>query len=245
MTKDRVNLILQKWSQYFPSSETPIGIFYSDELHGAEDVKKPAPNPHGYTCIFAQMSRLHKGQALAFSCDNLGCWGSINNIFDGPFCEEATVNLLCNIEKFKKDADGVLRMRDVSPKVEPHGKYLIMKPLNLLTEEDEPEIFLCFAKPDTIAALHSLACFDDSELDAVMTPFGSGCEMAIKFALAESRKERPRCVLGGMDVAMRACLKADVMTFSIPAKRFQEMVDNMDISFLDTYIWKGLKNGQR
>ena len=76
----------------------------------------------------------------------------------------------------------------------------------------------------------------------MIVPFGSGCEQAFKFAFSEAKKENPRAVLGGMDVAMRGCMKHDQQTFSVAASTFYNMVGNMDKSFLNTYIWQGLKS---
>lgn len=258
--------IINKWQEYFPKQEMPIAVFYADTLHGAEYVKKPADNPRGYTCMFAQLAKaaiereqsgarsgsaereqarpkvmVHRGEAVAFDKDNLGCWGAIENLFGGPFVEDATVRLLVEIEKFKADREQVLALNRINPKAEQTGKYIIFKPVELLTGEDVPEIFCIFAKPDVIAALHTLVSFDNTRIDNVIVPFGSGCEQAFKFAFSEAKKENPRAVLGTMDVAMRGCMKHDRQTFSVAAATFYNMVMNMDKSFLNTYIWQGLK----
>lgn len=93
-----------------------------------------------------------------------------------------------------------------------------------------------------ISALHTWASFDISKLDNVIVPHGAGCEVMLTFAFAETEKEIPRCILGGMDTAMRLCLKPDMQTFSIAYKRFEQMVSFVDDTFLDTYIWQPLKN---
>lgn len=73
----------------------------------------------------------------------------------------------------------------------------------MLTESDNPAIYCVFAKPDVISALHTLSSFDNTRIDNVIVPFGSGCEQMLTFAFAEARKENPRAILGGMDTAMR------------------------------------------
>lgn len=239
MNKQR---IIEKWQRYFPEQEMPIAVFYSDDLHGAEYVKKPAENPRGYTCMFAQMAKVHRGQAVAFDINNIGCFGAMGSLFNGHYDEDVTVKLLVEIEKFKVDREQVNILHQISPTVEPTGRYIIFKPLELLEDGDEPEIFCVFAKPDVIAALHTLASYDNTRIDNVIVPFGSGCEGSFKYALAEARKENPRAVVGGMDVAMRGCIKPELQTFSVAAKMFYNMVDNMDRTFLNTYIWQGLKN---
>ena len=233
--------IISKWQNYFAGQEMPVAVFYADTLHGAEYVKKPAENPRGYACMFAQLAKVHHGECVAFDKDNLGCWGAIENLFGGPFIEDATVRLLVEIEKFKANREQVLALNNINPKATPTGKYVIFKPFKSLTEDDKPEIFCIFAKPDVIAALHTLVSFDNTRIDNVIVPFGSGCEQAIKFAFSEANKENPRAVLGGMDVAMRGCMKQEMQIFSFAASTFYNMVGNMDKSFLNTYIWQGLK----
>ncbi len=63
----------------------------------------------------------------------------------------------------------------------------------------------------------------------------------LTFAFDEATKEQPRAILGGMDTAMRGCVKQDLLTFSVAAQMFERMVGNMDSSFLTTYIWEPLK----
>lgn len=74
------------------------------------------------------------------------------------------------------------------------------------------------------------------------TLHGAGCEVMLTFAFAETGNEQPRCILGGMDTAMRSCLKQNIQTFSIAYKRFEQMVSFAEKTFLDTYIWQPLKN---
>lgn len=233
--------VLDLWKRYFPNAELPVAVFYSDTLHGAEYPKKPADNQRGYTCLYAQLSRVHKGEALAFDPENLGCFGAMKSIYGG-YNEDAEVRLLVDIERFKKDRECVRAMCSVNPKATPRGRYIIFKPWDTLTEEDQPELICLFARADMISALHTWASFDISSLDNVIVPHGAGCEVMLSFAFAETDKPQPRCVLGGMDTAMRMCLKPDIQTFSIAYKRFEQMVGFADDTFLDTYIWQPLKN---
>ena len=61
--------IMGKWLKYFPEQEMPIAVFYADDLHGSELVEKPKENPRGYTCMFAQLAKVHRGRSVAFSKD--------------------------------------------------------------------------------------------------------------------------------------------------------------------------------
>ncbi len=234
-------LVKEKWETYFPNTAQPIGAFYADSLHGAEYVEKPAPNPHGYTCMFAQMTRLHSGRSLAFDVENLGCFGSSQILFGRNSPEETTVQLMVEVERFKKDAEQVRLMMKNGPQALPTGRYVVMKPLEQIVAGDEPQIYCIFARPDAIAALHCLAGFDDSRADAVIVPFGSGCEQLLGYPFSERRKPNPRAVLGGMDPAQRCCMKPDLQTFAVTAGKFRSMVENMDDTFLNTFVWEAIR----
>lgn len=236
------NTALNKWQKYFPQAELPVAVFYSDELCGAEYAPTPPQSKRGYVCLFAQLSKVHHGTSIAFDVENIGCWGALRNIFGGPYQEDITVDLLVNIEKFKCDREQTNILHQINPLAHPTGRYLIFKPLDQLAENDNPAIFVFFAKPDVISALHTLSSFDNTRIDNVIAPFGAGCEQLLTFAFDEARKENPRAILGGMDTAMRTCVKSDLLTFSVAAPMFERMVNNMDKSFLTTYIWKPLIN---
>lgn len=232
---------ITSWAKYFLSVPMPYAAFYCDDLYDAEYVKKPAENSKGFTCIFTQMAKLRKGISLAFDADNIGCYGAIKNLYGRTYNEEVTVKLLVEIERFKQDREQVVNWYSNQAKAKPLGKYFIIKSFNKLEKDDKPSIYFCFVKPDIIAALHTLACFDDSRIDAVIAPFGAGCEQMFLYAFDEASKNNPRCILCGLDTSMRTCLKSDLLGFSIPAKKFEIMVANMDDSFLNTHTWEALK----
>ena len=62
----------------------------------------------------------------------------------------------------------------------------------------------------------------------------------VGFPLKELDSEAPKAVLGGLDTGMRACLKPDLLIFSVPWPRFLVMIENMDASFLGTHVWEAL-----
>lgn len=217
-----------------------MGVFYSDNLSDEIYPTKPLANSRGYTCLFAQLAKLHNGTPLAFDIENLGCFGSILNIFGGIYNEEVTCRLLVEIERFKANNELANKLREINPVAHPKGRYIVFKPLDKLTEKDNPEIFCIFGNPDMMSALHTLVGFDKTRIDNVIVPFGAGCEQMITFAFAEAEKDSPRAILGGMDTAMRGCLKSNTLTFSVSASTFKRMIYNAESTFLETYIWKGL-----
>lgn len=103
-----------KWREYFTQAEMPVAVFYSDELCGAEYAPAPPQSKRGYVCLFAQLSKVHHGTALAFDAENIGCWGALRNLFGGPYQEDITVDLLVNIEKFKINREQTVLSSTVS-----------------------------------------------------------------------------------------------------------------------------------
>jgi hypothetical protein len=70
---------------------------------------------------------------------------------------------------------------------------------------------------------------------------GAGCASIIGYAVEEARSEAPRCILGMFDVSARPHVPAEIITFTIPMRRFEQMVENMEESFLITKSWETLR----
>jgi hypothetical protein len=56
--------------------------------------------------------------------------------------------------------------------------------------------------------------------------------------LAASERGSRECFIGMTDPSARKVLPADIMSFSIPFKRFLEMEENADKSFFHTGTWQ-------
>jgi hypothetical protein len=109
-----------------------------------------------------------------------------------------------------------------------------MKPLGEVTDEeiDEVAIVVFMANPGQLSALATLANFDRSTNDNVITLFGSGCGSVVHQVLEQAHSERPKAVIGLTDITARKYIDRDVLSFSVPFKRFLEMEANVDESFL-------------
>lgn len=128
------------------------------------------------------------------------------------------------------------------PILEAPGNYLVFKRWDKLTELDYPLAVIFFADPDVLSGLFTLANFDSADPNAVISPMGSGCSTLVMQPLLEAAKESPKCILGMFDVSARPYIPKNILSFSIPMRRFSEMVTNMDESFLATKSWSEIKN---
>jgi hypothetical protein len=140
-------------------------------------------------------------------------------------------------ERYKKSPDLVKAYLETHPPFQAPGRYLVFKRWDKLEPEDEPLAVICFAKPDMLAGLFALANYDRSDLHGVITPMGSGCSSIISYPFMEAKSESPNCILGMFDVSARPRVPESELTFTIPMKRFEQMVLNMDDSFLITPSW--------
>lgn len=121
------------------------------------------------------------------------------------------------------------------------GQNIVFKRWDMLTESDEPEVVVFFAKPDVLSGLFTLASFDRPGNDGVIAPFGAGCGSIVHYPYLESLSDDPKAVIGMFDPSARPCVAEDVLTFAVPIKMFEKMIGYMEESFLITGTWKTIR----
>jgi len=140
-------------------------------------------------------------------------------------------------ERYKKSPDLVKEYLKNAPAFEAPDKYLVFKRWDKLLEKDNPIGVIFFATADVLSGLFTLANFDRIDPHGVIAPMGSGCSSIVNYPLVESMSSHPSCVLGMFDVSARPCVPEYTLTFAISMNRFEEMIHNMDESFLITRSW--------
>ncbi len=228
------------WRKYFGKADLPIAFYYTDN---EEDVETLEP-PLGHHCIIADLVKAARGRSLRFGADSFGCSGAERYTgFTNTIRPDFEHFLSCGIpgkvdgERYKKSPDLVKKAIRNMPRLEAPKKHIIFKRLDMLSEKDDPEAFIFFARPDVLSGLFTLANFDEEEPNAVIAPFCAGCGSIIQYPYLEQRSDRPRCILGMFDVSARPYVSRNTLSFAVPAKKFIRMVDNMEESFLITPSW--------
>lgn len=231
---------IQLWRKHFNGSELPITFYYSDEEGHAEMVEPPSEQK----CLICDLSSVRNGKSLCFSVDSVGCGGGKRYL---GFVQELRPNfeyfLSCGIpgrmegERYKKSPELVKEVITKLPKFKAPGEFIIFKRWDLLEPSDNPDIVIFFAPPDVLSGLFTLTNFDETDPNGVVAPFGAGCGTIVQYPYLEKNSEHPRAVLGMFDVSARPCVPEDVLTFSMPMKKFVRMIENMPESFLITPSW--------
>ena len=232
------------WKQYFPGAEWPIAFYYTDDAgHG-----KPAPAADEWRCLIGDLAAVRKGNSLCFEADSIGCGGGRRYLgYAHDIQEGFEFFLSCGIPgkmegiRLKKTPELVSESIMRQPLFEAPARYIVFKRWDRLDEGDEPLAVIFFASGDAMAALHSLATFDESDTNAVIAPSGSGCSSIVYHPYRELDSDRPRAVIGMFDISARPYVPAATLTFAVPWPKFVTMAGNMAESFLITEGWDKIK----
>jgi len=230
----------EKWEKYFPGAELPIAYYYTDEVSERER----ADSRDEEHCIINSFQRTREGHTFVYSSDSPGClgWKRYTGFSQG-LRPKFEYFLSCGLpgeiegERYKKSPDLVAGYLKSHPAFKAPGRFLVFKRWDKLAARDQPFAVIFFAPPDVLSGLFVLANYDLSEPYGVISPMGSGCATIVNYPYLEAQTDQPRCVLGMFDVSARPQVLSSQLTFTIPIKRFEQMVGNMDECFLITEAW--------
>ena len=238
------NEFLLKWEKFFGKADLPFVYFYSLSPGTAT----LADESKEWSCIICELAKVRKGESLAYNEAGLGCGGSKRYFgYSKGMRPNFEYFLSCGIpgemegERYIRTPEMVREIMKKMQNIPAEGKYIIFKRWDKLEEPDEPEGVIFFATPDVLSGLFTLANFDQADGDGVITPFGSGCSSIVYRTYLENSKDNPRAILGMFDCSARPCVPKDILSFSIPIKKFITMMGNMDESFLITETWETVK----
>jgi hypothetical protein len=236
---------ISRWTKYFADAELPICYYYTDQVR-AEDMRETV---HEHRCLIGNLNRVRDGFSFVYDAGTPGCSGGKRYTgFTQKLRPKFEYFLSCGIpgemegERYKKSPDLVKAHLEQHPPFEAPGQYLVFKRWDKLVQDEQPLAVVFFATPDVLSGLFTLANYDVADVHGVITPMGSGCASIVNYPCAEAHSKHPRCVLGMFDVSARPCVPENGLTFAVLMKRFEQMVLNMDESFLITQSWNMVRN---
>lgn len=199
-------------------------------------------------CVIPMLTAAVKGRTAVFSRTTYGCEGGgiglglLDKYSEGmEYFLSTGKEGMPEAEYFKKTPElAKTYMAAISPTCISE-QYVVFKPLSEVdATQNEPKVIVFYANPDQLTALVVLANYDRPGFDNVISPFASGCQTICQIPWQEAARERPRAVIGLLDVSARPAIDADLISFSVPYARFREMEDNVPGSFLDKSEWNKL-----
>jgi hypothetical protein len=232
------------WKKYFNNAELPLIFYYTDEVGHAElAVKESAPR-----CVIGALAEVRKGSSLCLNGDSIGCPGGRRYLgFADSIMPNFEYFLSYGIpgelegERYSKSPELVKKIMEQMPVFEAPGRFIVFKRWDNLSNHDDPEVVIFFAEPDVLSGLFTLFRFDEIDRDIVYAPFGSGCSTIVQYPYFEKISYHPRAVIGMFDPSARPYVPKNVITFSVPMRKFITMIENMEESFLITRTWGNIQ----
>jgi len=236
---------IRLWEKYFSSHELPITFYYTENPSGSTIV--PPKRVH-HSCLIAEIQKVRSGASLAFREDSLACGGAKRYLgYTNDIRENFRYFLSCGIpgelegERYKRTPEIVDETQLHLVNIGAEDKYIVFKRWDKLSDEDSPDAVIFFCTPDVMSGLYTLINFDTVEPTQVTAPFGPGCASIIHFPYLEQQKDDPKCIIGMFDPSARPHVGRFELTFTIPMKRFEKIVNYMEESFLITKTWDTIK----
>jgi uncharacterized protein (DUF169 family) len=241
--------------------DEPMGMFYDDNKPLEGFSPKPTNLPtrekekkgeidwqetfSQFSCVIGHIWRARKKRTIAyFNEQQFGCPGGAFYLgYMKPQTETIIHYVSSGIpgqmsgEMYCESPDELRRIFDTIDPVPAPKKYCILKPLHLFKSEEEPELIVFFARPETLCGLHQLAAFVTNDPEVVTSPWGAACTNIITWPRKYLTQGLNKAVLGGWDPSARKFFKTDELTFTVPYAMFNEMLERFEESFLTTQTW--------
>lgn len=218
----------------------PVAVYRAESCPEGEKVLQFQEGKWG--CVVAMLNAASKGSTAAL-CDRMvACRGGKAGLGLRKFRLGEIEYFLSTGGKGPRDGEFYKKSPELArkyieglPDVRTE-RYIIFRPLSALGDET-PETVVFLVNADQLSGLVTLANYDSAVQDNVRALFGAGCAQAILYGLDENIRGTGLCYIGLTDPSARTHISKELLSFSIPYKRFLEMEENVEGSFLHTETW--------
>ena len=208
-----------------------------------------------FGCIYRTIPRVLAGETFTFALESCSCSGFDHNTGlrdDMPNTPGGFGIFLSHGsdqqwtppgEKFKCDPETAEAMFECLPK-DVMGGFDALK-FEPYREGMHPDIVVAYCNPDQLSAMIVLHGYDKAEYDRVIATTSSGCASMVRIPLDELRREKPRAVITGTDLAARKFMKEGELAFAVTGPEFDKMLAVTEECFFHSPVWKPVRNRLR
>lgn len=234
---------LMAFSDALALREMPFAAFSTNA------VPEGALTPKNSRCIIGvlRLARKRRQVVTVMNHDNLCPGGRVYANLEGavtdfiPAFVSTGMEGVFEGERYCKNPEVVVQYLDqVRLKADPLP-YRIFKPVDMLTENEVPEVVVFFENPDVLSGLFTLVQFETGDNDSIIAPFGAGCAGIYTWVKRYLEEGKERAVIAGFDPSARPFMAPDELTFAMPYTMFLRLMSCYRESFLFTHSWQTIK----
>ncbi len=202
-------------------------------------------------CVIAMLAAAANGKVAAFTKETTPCVGGRAGLGFAQYplgwieyFLSCGGNGVDRCEHYKKNPDVAREFicnvsNALIEKIEPRKKFLLFKPLDLVTDET-PDVIIFLVNADQLSGLVTLANYDSARHDGAKILFGAGCAQTVLYPMSYKNF----CFVGLTDPSARKFIGKDLLAFSMSYEKFLQLETFAEESFLTADAWQKIYNRQ-